>query len=216
MAEECLLLGLHFMAEDAVAIANLALDLIGSRFIASLDEGTKESKAITRNYDSCRQAVLRDYPWNFATDRIILDTPDATPPAFGYTYRFALPLGFIRVHTVYDSSGCVLGPGTYTLESGWLFTDHSVVWLRFVFDMDDTTRFDPLFDEALSAYLAWKIAYLVSASETRQKELYAAYVKLLSKAKFVDTVEEPSRLLDVDEWIQARNGRGDFVRDPMT
>ena len=205
------------MATDNVQIANMALDLIGSRYIAAMNEASKEARACNRNYDLSRKAVLRDHPWNFATKRVALDTADGTPPVFGYENRFALPSDFIRVHTIYYTDGTVVDQGSYKIEAGFILTDESVLWLRYVYDLQTTTAFDPLFDEALAAYLAWKISYLISASESRQQQLYQAYLVQIQKAKFTDTVEEPSRQFDDDEWIRSRfSARGNFVRDPKT
>lgn len=204
------------MATDNVQISNMALDLIGSRYIASMAETSKEAKACNRNYDTCRKQVLRDYPWNFATKKVILDTADATAPEFGFANRFPLPEDFVRVHTALRSDGCKLEAGEYEIVGAFIETDESEIWLKYVFDQDDTTTFDPLFDKALACHLALSIAYLITASESRNEALRKDYMVAIREAKYVDTVEEPSRLLDSDEWIRSRFGVGDFVRDPKT
>lgn len=205
------------MATTSLQLANLALDLIGANYIAAMNEASKEARACNRNYDICRKAVLRDHPWNFATKRAVLDSADPTPPDFGYENRFALPDDFIRVHTLFYSDGSRVDEGAYRLEGGFLLTDESELWLKYVYDVTDAAKFDPLFDEALSAKLAATICYLITASETRQAEMEQMYRDKLQKAKFTDSAEDPSQQLDVDEWIRARNGNSsNFVRDPMT
>jgi hypothetical protein len=161
--------------------------------------------------------VLRDYPWNFATKRVVLDTPDATPPVFEFDNRFPLPVDFIRVHTVYDTSGSEMDPDSYRIEAGFILTYEGTLWLRYVYDLTTTTQFDAIFDEALAACLAWKISFLIEASDARNSALERAYYNILKKAKFTDSVEEPSRQFDDDEWLRSRNSNfNQFVRDPKT
>jgi len=205
------------MAGTNVIIANMALDLIGARYISAMNEASKEARACNRNYELCRRAVLRDHPWNFATKRVILDTADTTAPAFEFARRFALPDDFIRVHTIYYADATVVDQGAYKLEGGFLLTDESVLWLRYVYDLQATTAFDPLFDQALAAKLAADIAFLITASESTAQSMEQKYRDALTKAKFTDSVEDPSPQVDCDEWIRARNGNSsNFVRDPMT
>ncbi len=204
------------MATDNVEICNSALSIIGTRKIVALSDPSPEGRECNANYDSCRKAVLRDFPWNFATLRAVLSTIDGTAPAFGFTNRFALPTGFLRVHTVFDQSGCAMDPGTYRVESGFILTDEDVLWLKYVCDFSTTTAFDPLFDEALAAKIAAKIAYKITSSDAVAKRCEGFYLDALRKAKFTDSVEDSTEQIDGDVWIRARQGRGDFVRDPMT
>lgn len=204
------------MALDNVEISNSALTIIGSVKIVAMNDPSPEARECNSNYDSCRRAVLRDFPWNFATARVVLSTPDATPPAFGFANRFALPDDFIRVHTAFDESGCQMLPNSYRIESGFLITDEDTIWLKYVYDLEDTAEFDPLFDQALAANLAAKIAFKITGSESTRESAQKVYMDELSRAKYTDSVEEATTILEADEWISARNGSGDFVRDPMT
>lgn len=204
------------MAADSVEIANSALTIVGSGKIVALSDPSIEGRECNANYDSSRKAVLRDYPWNFASKRVVLSTPDATAPLFGYARRFPLPADFIRVHTTFDASGVRMAPDSYAIEEAFIITDEPTIWLKYVFNITDTTKFDALFDQALAAYLAHKISYKLSGSESSRAAIKMIYKEAIQAAKFVDTVEEPSQIIDSDEWIRARQGRGSFVRDPMT
>lgn len=204
------------MATDNVEICNSALTIVGTRKILAMSDPSPEGRECNANYNICRKAVLRDHPWNFATLRVVLSTPDATAPEFGFGYRFPLPDDFLRVHTLFDTSGNRFGDDDYTLESGFILTDEATIWLKYVTDVTDTTLFDPLFDVALAANLAAKIVFKLTASAQNRMDCQKAYVDALTKAKYTDSVEDPSPKLDDDEWLRARMGRGDFVRDPGT
>lgn len=181
-----------------------------------MSDPSPEGRECNANYNICRKAVLRDYAWNFATKRVILSTPDATPPAFEFGARFPLPTDFLRIHTVMDVAGNKFSDGDYSLESGFILTDEASLWLKYVWDLTTTTLFDPLFDNALAANIAAKIAFKLSGSEQNRIDCTKTYMEAIQKAKYVDSVENPSPKFDDDEWLRARMGRGDFVRDPGT
>lgn len=136
-------------------------------------------------------------------------------PEFGNVFKYALPTDFIRVHTIYDGSGLVMLTESYRIESGFIVTDETQLWMKYVYDLTTTTQFDPLFDEALAANIAKKICFAISSSMSQVEGLERLYDRALQKAKFTDSVEEPSSQLDADEWTRSRLGN-DWVRDPRT
>jgi hypothetical protein len=140
----------------------------------------------------------------------------ALAPEFGFSFKFAIPTDFIRVHTIFDSSGVKMGAATYRVEGGYILTDQGTLWLKYVYDLQTTTTFDPLFDLALAANLAAMIAFKITGSEADAQRCKVTYDEQMQKAKFTDSVEDPSEIFDDDEWIRARQGRGDWIRDPMT
>jgi hypothetical protein len=61
------------MPSSQVQIANMALDVIGTRSsIQSLTEGSNEANAISRHYDNAVDSTLRACHWNFARKQIPL------------------------------------------------------------------------------------------------------------------------------------------------
>jgi hypothetical protein len=204
------------MVQDKVELANMALALCGTRRITAFDNPSREARTCSDNYELCRRALLRKHPWNFATKRIILDTVSADPPAFGYENAFPLPDDFIRVHTVY-SGGILIDEAMYRVESARLLTDRDELWLKYIWDLDDTRLFDPLFDRYLAASLAETISPILTASSASLEEIHRQLKDAERAARFVDSVEDPSRELDADVWLQSRLGVSPgFVRDPMT
>lgn len=84
------------MPASQVQIANMALDVIGTRStIASLTEGSAEANAIARHWDNAVDAMLRAAHWNFARKQIPLTllrdaTQGQTVPA-PWLYEYAYP-----------------------------------------------------------------------------------------------------------------------------
>lgn len=66
---------------SVIEICNRALSNIGnSRSINSLTEASKEAGQCSLHFDSCRDAALADFDWNFATKRLALADTNNPPP----------------------------------------------------------------------------------------------------------------------------------------
>ena len=203
------------MAQTLVHIANSALAACGCRRIVALTDPSREARACNDQIQASRKATLRMHKWNCATKRIVLTTVGLTP-AFGFSYAHTLPDDFIRVHSVWDS-GQIVDEACYRVEGLELLSNATELWLKYVYDLTQVTQFDPLLDEAVAYHLAWSIAPLVSASETKRTQLYEDWQDALKRARFADSTEDPAEELDADVWIRARTGvNSGFVRDPMT
>lgn len=198
------------MAANSVEIANNALIMLGANTITALSDNTKEARLCNLRYNPSRKAVLRSYPWNFAKKRAILNTSVATP-TFGFTYTYDLPAGFIRSINV-DAGGA-----DYRFEFNKLITDATEVELQYIYDADDTTKFDSMFDEALAAYLAWNISYSLTQNEQLKDMMWKTYYGLVKLGRFVNAAENPPGAIEALEWVESRvSPNSGFVRDPGT
>lgn len=191
-------------------IANGALVKLGARTISSLSGTDKESRLCNERFDSCRKALLRLYPWQFAIVRATLDTVTSTPE-FGYSNAFTLPTGCLRVVTVNE------GDEQYRVEGGLLLSDASEVRLRYVADYDTDEEFvDPLFCEALSLYLAWDIAYALTQSSETQDRMWILFNKMVPFARHTGSTEHGAQIVEANDFVESRMSRSRFVRDPGT
>lgn len=73
---------------DKVEICNIALNHIGVATIERLDEASEPARVCRRCYDYVRQAVLRKFPWTFATRSVQLAALQDVPPNWKYAYRY--------------------------------------------------------------------------------------------------------------------------------
>lgn len=141
----------------------------------------------------------------------------APAPAYEYRFKHALPSGFMRICKASDTADNVLAHKEFTIEGQYLLTNYPTVRLEYVANTTTTTLFDPLFDEALAAMVAEKIAYKITGSESAQQRATQQLKKVMQSSRFVDSVENPSAPLDGDEWLRSRwSTNQGFVRDPMT
>lgn len=160
---------------SVVEICNRALSNIGnSRSINSLEEASKEAGECSLHYEACRDSVLADFDWNFATKRLALADTNTPPPDWAYAYRYptdcvritAIMLPGIRNPTAEQRVPYEVGvdaAGTGKL----IYTDQNEAWLKYVMRVTDVNMFDAIFIEAL----AWRIAAAINMALTGNADL---------------------------------------------
>lgn len=223
-------------AAQHIPVANSALTLVGTRLISAVTDASKECALLKANWDTYRRAVLRDGIWKFAKQYVCLKADSnyapqssAIPagsnantsgvqisPSNAYQYRYPLPLDFIRLVNFNDFKGDSDGSDApYRVMGGFIYTNMGYANLTYVSDVKETQAtivlWDPLFCEALSAYIYDKLCKTLTGAAADPK----VYKDAMQKARFVDSVEDPSVQLDVDVWLQSRVGSQSLFRDPQ-
>jgi len=193
------------MATSVIEICNRALRAIGQEVITSLADDSTRASLCSLHYEPTRNAVLRAHPWKFSITRTNLATSSSSPP-FEYDYSYPLPADCLRLLSVYDSSGQPIhANGSWTLEDGGIQTSITApIYIKYIQQVTNPTKFDSLFDEALIARLAATIANdksLEAQVVDRQWELYRRKV---AEAQFVDSTERSAPKEYVSAWEQAR------------
>jgi hypothetical protein len=199
----------------AIPIANSALTDVGTRLILTTTDSSKECTLVTQNWDTYRRAVLMDGLWKFSKNLVVLRMDNNFQAQFGFMYRYFLPKDFLRLIEFNDTKGNSDGSDApWRIMGGMLFTNFSYANIVYVGDVTDVSKFDPLFCEALSAYIAMKLCKtLTGLSDISQ--FVAQYKLAKQKASFVDSTQDPSTQLDVDVWLQSRVGISGMFRDPQ-
>lgn len=185
------------MATSVVDICNNALIRIGSKTITSLSDGDKVANACNALYEQTRDSLLRQHLWNFAMKRVQLAS-ETTAPAFGFSFSYPLPSDFIRVKMIEDQ---VL---SYKIEQTSLLTDAEEVKLIYVSRLEDVTKFDPLFTEALILSLALRLSYILIGSNSREAALKDELQRVLFLAKQVDGQEDTPDMLDAGTFLESK------------
>ncbi len=160
---------------SVIEICNLALSNIGnSRSINNLKEQSKEAGACDLHYESCRDSVLADFDWNFATKRVALADTGNPPPDWQYAYQY--PTDCLRITEImvpgqryptaamrvqYEVGADYAGTGKL------IYTDQPSAWLKYVSRVDDVNMFDAIFVEAL----AWRLAAAINMQLTGDASL---------------------------------------------
>jgi len=114
----------------------------------------------TSLYDQTRNEVLSDYDWQFARSQSTI-TADVTAPAFGYSKRYALPTGtlkVLRVNGVDEDENF----GKWEIVSGYIHTNEvSPIQVEAISIVSDVTKYPPVFINVLIVTLAMKLAQLL-------------------------------------------------------
>ena len=169
-----------------VAICNLALGWVGGNQILSLNDPLTEAVICKANYDPARRALLETVAWTWAQSREDA-SPVITPPAYVTNLEwnaFLRPANSLRIIKVTDVDEAYrldwLREGDYILAPG------ERIRMHFTLDITDTSKFPPLFDQALAARIAAEIAIPVSQSRSLQQDMWGLASKKMSEAVSAD------------------------------
>ena len=199
---------------SAVDICNLALSHLGDEAtVSSINppEGSAQAEKCARYYPIARDALLERYQWTFAITRAVLAPMAVSVGAWAYCY--ALPSDALRVLMVLapDEGETSLGQSfdTETLPSGQrvLVTHQNEASARYVRRVTDTTRFSPLFADALSWWLAGYLAGPLLKGEAGRKaakDLRVFALTMSGNAADADGSQSDVTAAHVPEWLAAR------------
>lgn len=216
-----------------VDICNVALGYLGDdATVASLSppEGSAQAAHCARFYPIARDSLLEMHSWGFATKRSSLALLAATPPS-PWAYQYAQPadalnlLAILAPDATDDTSTALVpfggiacaGIGAYTPQpfteeindtgASVIYTNQQYAVLRYTALMSDTTKFSPLFTEALAWLLASKLAGPVLKGETGMQGAIAClkqFREWFAKATESDANQSRHQVTQNTAWIANR------------
>lgn len=189
---------------DERDIYNAAIMAIGEEVLTDESDGSTKVEVLCINrYPSLRDAVLRAHPWNcaMARDTLVLNTIPS--PDWGFDYQYDLP------SAVEDYCLRVVGMSEegsiYKVEGRLLLTDESPAEISYIKRITDTDLFDSMLFEAVSAALAFSIAFPITKSRSLTTDLFSIFKDKLKMARRVDGQEtgftEPA---GINWWLDMR------------
>lgn len=191
------------MATSEVSIVNRALRLLKVAPITTIGENSEAGEWADAVYVAARDALLAEYPWNFAMKRAALSA-STTTPAWGYDYAYPLPADCLRVLSIEGEPDQTTEP--WVVEAGSILTDAiAPLYVRYIEQVTNVGRYSPAFTEALVARLAAEGAYSFTGNVAREQLINELYQARLAIAKRYDAQEgtpEPGPV--ADDWINER------------
>ena len=188
-------------ALSQVRVANLALQKLGAQEIVSMDEDTRERRAITRCYTMLRDRELRAHNWNFSIKRKVL-APSSVAPLFEFAKAFPLPSDCLRP---LPPSRDVDWTIEYHEGSKHILTNEgTVIYLRYVSRVTDETQFDPLFADMLACKIAWHCCEEITQSNQKKADIEREYDKAKADAKRINAFEQATPQEPEPPWLTAR------------
>lgn len=165
-----------------IEIINLALVRLGANTINNTNEGTAEANFSNVVWDVARRACLRDHPWNFAIREQEL-APLTNDEGLAYKYKYQIPANALRLLAVYTNND-------YKLYERNIHTDSDKCKIKFVYDVEDTAKWDSTFVDVIGWRIAFELAYALTKSSSTADAMMATYERRLQKARFVDSSED--------------------------
>lgn len=203
---------------SVVAICNTALSRLGdSATVASIDppEGSAQAEHCAVFYPIARDTLLEMHEWGFATRRASLALL-SNQSSWNWRYAYARPSSCIKVISVLREQDCAQDRGvdyqTEANESGTqvILTNLENATVRYIAQVQDSTKFSPLFTDALAWLLASYLAGPVIKGDVGReagRACYATFMQQMSAAKVSDSNQQsgdPRRDERQTEWIAAR------------
>lgn len=185
------------------SICNRALETLGDAPIVTINDDTKQAKALKRVYTTTRQAFLVDHPWHFAKKRASL-AASATVPTYGFARGFPVPADFLRLLAVPNGR-------EFSLEadpsgSQWILTDAAApLEIAYLYDVTDAGRLPPHAVEAFARWLAYDVAEDLTQSNTKKREAADALAIALARAKRINSLQKQADVLQSSSWLQSRD-----------
>jgi len=194
------------MAASPVEICNLSLSWLGGNRILSLDDESDEGRHCKANYDPSRRAVLEGREWTFAVERVQL--PELVePPLFGWTHKFLLPSDCLYTVGVYNpqhSNRPEPPQVEHRVERRNILARIAIVNVVYILNIIDTTKFSPLFDQALAAHIAMNIAIPLTENSAHYDRMATLYLHNLDTAAASDGLQGTREHLDISIMEQSR------------
>lgn len=209
------------MVSLANDICNMALDLLKEATMTDYTtETTPEALWFQREYATSRDAEFEDHPWRFAIKEAII-TVDATAPTFsvggggGWSYRYARPADFLRMGYLNYNGDFEADPVPHEIQGDWIYCNQTTsIYLVYIYQITDVTKYYNLFNEALAAKMAMKLANWLTGKTAYVQIAAAAYDLALKRAKRANALlSTPERPYDSDV-INARYTSGSYFGGP--
>lgn len=222
------------MATDA-DICNLALSYLGDvANVVSITppDGSAQAALCARFYPIARDQLLELHPWGFATTRVAL--AQVANPTTSWVYAYAGPTDVLNYLEVLDplaaddyavgmplantmfgvvgSNVAVASAQPFVIEkapdgSDMLLTNQAGAVLRYSAAITDSTKFSPLFTEALCRLLAAKLAGpLLKGADGRSESAaqMGHFQKAFEKATESDANQRKLNVKHTPSWIANR------------
>ena len=201
-------------AGTETAAANGALAHIGEPAIADLAADTAPARNCRLHFGTERDALLREYEWNFATAWI---TPGAAvAAALGpLSKRYLLPADCLRVRFVDElgadqwavETAIVTDPTGATVETMVLTTSADAPLVCYTRRVENVALWDALFLTVFELRLAIRVAPVLGRDPATARAKLAEEEPKLEKAKRIDAREKAPKLVSSDtSWLAARRG----------
>lgn len=197
-----------------VDICNLALARLGDNAtVSSIDppEGSAQAGHCARFYPIARDSLLESHPWKFATRREPL--AQLAQESWNWGFAYAAPARALRLLAVLPTNASsdaeTQDYETETDDAGTalILTNLENANIRYIARVHDTTKYSPMFTDALGWLLASHLAGPIikgDAGAAMARSCYQSYQLVYSAAVVSDANQHQVTPTHTPDWMAAR------------
>lgn len=175
------------MSATKIEVVNTALYRVGAESIQALTDSNDRARVANALWSQVQDATMRSHPWNCLKSRASL-AADATAPAFGYAYRYLLPVDPYCLRIIRTGNKRDL----YKLEGRYVLTDEvAPLNLLYVGRIVDVSQWDAELENAVAIRLAAEICVPLRGDQAsaRANALWELYANMVREARFTNGME---------------------------
>lgn len=194
-----------------IEICNIALGRIGvSQKIESLTELSNEAAVLSTFIEQVREAVLRDFPWPFATKFLSLALVESDPnDDWDYAYRY--PIDCVKLRRIVNTAGRTDATRipfrlAHDAQGRLIWTDEENATVEYTARVTDPLLYDGIFASVFAWRLATEAATALTGGDAYKmgKRALEMYYLELEKARNEALNEEQSDEPPDSEFIRVR------------
>ena len=194
------------MDNSHVSICNRALSRVGGSLITSLDDDGTPASLCNILYAGVRETVMQEFPWSFAIKRYSLAPVAQKDPANPYGNKFLLPAKVSNVIWASDSSDDTIQNNLdWRLEGEHILANAKHIYIKAVVSIDDPTKYDAMFVQAVVVRLAAELAIPIAASTELQQTLMREYGQSVTAAATKDGQQGRIEQIRTKRYLNARH-----------
>ncbi len=170
-----------------VQVVSKALVLLGQPPVASLNDGTRNTKAADAIFDLTRQTFLSKSLWKFALREVMLaQLPnDGTEKRLGYGFMFQLPVDMLR------AGGDPTDYTPYQIAGDRLYANVPEFPLLYVADVP-IEQFPAYAADAFAYVMAKELALTVTEDDSRKERIVREASDAVMQALGIDSTVQTS------------------------
>ncbi len=191
------------MAESDIAVCNLALARLGEDAISDFTEASEAARQCNRFYRQTVDEELRLNWWSFAREVKALSQHADAPADTDYDYSYQLPVNpyCLEVRNILGVT-----QDQWQIQERNLLCNLDEVTIVYTKRVTDPSMYDPLFTNALSLNLAYRICIPITGDKEMKGTIYLEYEIMIARARRSDAIERKK---------PPKNVRDDLASDPF-
>jgi len=183
---------------NKLSIYNGALLFLGARQLATLADNVEPRRLLDGVWDRDGiNTVLEHGQWNFAMRSAKYEYEPSITPSFGYSRAFEKPSDFVRVCAVCCDEFFTTPLLRYIDEAGFWFSDLDEIFVKIVSNDGeygtDFSLWPPSFKKFVYGWFGAEIVWKLTQSKSAEEKAEGKRDKLLTKARSIDAMNDPTR-----------------------